>query len=138
MKRDPVSVVWIAGLVLAVLFYLVDPGRVAEQLGLFLSAVASQLDYAFAQLTFAAADAVRAAALALFAVFVVLSVLTIHRGGRGWAALLLVSAAFLALGATGDAGPHGSWWGERRWGEALLLAGAGALVMTRRVRHGPR
>ena len=133
MKRDPVSLVWIAGLVLAVVFYLLDPGRIAEQVGLVLSAVASQVDLAFAQITFAAAGAVRAAALALFAVFVGLSLLTIRRGGRGRAALVLVSAAFLALVAVGDAGP-----GERRWGEALLLAGAGALVMTRRVRSEPR
>ena len=133
MKRDPVSTVWVVGLVLAVLFYLLDPGRVAEQLGAFLSALASQIDYTFAQLTFAAADAVRAAALALFAVFVALCLLTIRRGGRGRAALLLVSAVFLALVAMGDAGP-----GERRWGAALLLAGAGALVMTRRVRSAPR
>ena len=133
MRRDPVSAVWIVGLVLALLFYVLDPGRVAEQVSAFLSVVALQVDYAFAQLTFAAADVVRAGALALFAVFVGLCVLSIRRGGRGRAALLLVSAAFLALVAVSDAGP-----GEQRWGAALLLAGVGALVMTRRVRSLPR
>ena len=131
MKRDPVSFVWIAGLLLAVLFYLLDPGRVAEQVGVFLSWFALRLDLLFAELTFAAADVVRAAALALYAVFVLLCLLAIRRGGRGRAALVLVSVAFLALVALDDGAP-----GERRWGEALLLAGVGALVMTRRVRGG--
>ena len=131
MKRDPVSVAWIAGLVLAVLFYLLDPGLVAERVGAVLSVVAGQLDLVFAQLTFAAADAVRALALALYAVFCILCVLSVQRGGRGYAALLLVSAAFVGLVGWDGTGP-----GERRWGEALLLAGVGALVMTRRVRGG--
>ena len=133
MKRDPVSLVWVVGLALAVLFYALDPGRVAEQLGAFLSALASQIDYAFAQITFAAADVVRAAALGLFAVFVALCLLSIRRGGRGRAALRLGSAAFLFLVVVNDAGPD-----ERRWGEALLLAGTGALIMTRRVRSAGR
>lgn len=131
MRRDPVSLVWIVGLGLAVLFYVLDPARVAETLGLALTWVASRTDMLFAELTFAATDAVRALALASYAVFCILCVLSIRRGARGRTALVLVSAAFLALVALDDGGP-----GERRWGEALLLAGVGALVMTRRVRGG--
>lgn len=132
MRRDPVSFVWLAGLALAVLLYLLDPALVAGRLADALSWLASAVDLAFAQITFAAADAVRAAALALYVVFCVLCVLAVRRGGRGRAALVAVSAAFLLLLAWDDTGP-----GERRWGEALLLAAVGAVVMTRRVRGTP-
>ena len=132
MRRDPVSVVWMVGLALAVLFYLLDPSLLAGRLGDALAWLALRVDYVFAELTFAAADAVRAAALALYAVFVVLCLLAVRRGRRGRAALVFVSAAFVLLVAWNDTGP-----GEQRWGEALLLAGVGAVVMTRRVRATP-
>ena len=133
MRRDPVSLIWLVGLVLAVLFYLLDPTLLAGRLGEGLTWLSSRVDLVFAQLTFAAADAVRAAALAFYAVFCILALLVIGRGGRGRAALVLVSIAFVLLVGWDDTAP-----GERRWGEALLLAGVGALVMTRRVRGGVR
>jgi hypothetical protein len=76
-------------------------------------------------------DAVRAAALALFAVFVVLAVLAHRRGLRSGGALVIVSALFLVLVETR--------WYERgtSWFSAAVLAGVGAAVMTGRLLHPP-
>ena len=74
---------------------------------------------------------VRALAIGLFVTFVVLALAVTRRGGRGLAALLLVTVLFMALAGGGieGAGPNA------RWTAALLLSGFGAAVMTGRLRQ---
>ena len=157
MKRDPVSIIWLAGIGLAVLIYLVDPVQVLFLVQIVGRDLVRGIDQVVLHLGLAAFDVVRALALAAFAVFCALSVLAIRRGGRGRTALLAVTAVFLVLVATdghevdnifADDAPTATpylfipqFWEDtgshnRRWGEALLLSGVAALVMTRRVRGG--
>ena len=65
-----------------------------------------------------------------FGPFVVLGIAVLRRGGRARAMLLIVSLLFflLADGALDGGMPN------TRWFAALLLAGAGAAVMTARLR----
>jgi hypothetical protein len=73
---------------------------------------------------------VRAAAIGLYFVFVVLGVLVSRRGGRSRAALIAVSLVFFGLvwHSAGDGfGVH------TRWMAALLLTALAALSMTRRL-----
>ena len=72
---------------------------------------------------------VRALAVGLFVTFVALAVLTIRQGGKGKAALVLVSSVFLVLLHDGANASNG------HWAAAFVLAAIGALVMTGRVRR---
>ena len=82
-------------------------------------------------LTQRAFDAVRAAAIALYVVFVVLALLAGHRGLRSGAALFVITLVFLML--------VGTHWYEpgTKWFSAAVLAGVGAGMMTSRLMRPP-
>jgi hypothetical protein len=85
---------------------------------------------ALLNISVAAFDLVRALAIGLYFVFVVLAILTIHRGGHGRGALVAVSLVFFGLiwrSAGEGFGAH------TRWMTALLLTAVAALSMTRRL-----
>jgi hypothetical protein len=127
-----IAVIWIAGIVLAVLVYAVGPEQfVFASFDLFERAWSGVQDL-LRNLSIAAFDLVRALAIGLYFVFVALAVLAIRRGGRGWAALIVVSLVFLGLVWHDPGRGFGS---RTRWGAALVLAGVGALGMTRRLSH---
>jgi peptidoglycan/LPS O-acetylase OafA/YrhL len=74
---------------------------------------------------------VRAAAIALYVVFVVLALLAGHRGLRSGAALFVITLVFLML--------VGTHWYEpgTKWFSAAVLAGVGAGMMTSRLMRPP-
>ena len=132
LRKDPVVIVWAVGIVVAVLIYLAGPEHFFFWLFDLLDRARFSLATAIENLSFAGLNILRAAAIGLFVVFVVLALLVIRAGRRGRAALLLVGGTFLLLASTRHGGDANT-----RWFGALVLAGVGAAVMTQRLRGGP-
>jgi len=79
------------------------------------------------------ADVVRAAAIAVYIVFVVLAIMAAQRGHRaGWALIVVTAVMALLVWHRGSL----TWIPVGRWFAALVLATVAALVMTRRL-QGP-
>lgn len=131
MNRNVVALVWLGGLLLAVVLYLSGPGPV---IGAILAAL-SRLEWVIANsITFLSAqtfDLVRAVAIALFVVLLVLGFLAKQKGvGRG-GGLVGLSVLFVVLIALGGYQSRFCWFA------ALLVAGAGAVGMTHRLLGPP-
>jgi hypothetical protein len=131
LDRRTIGLIWIGGVVLMVALYLIGPQdfiRACEDyVGRFWLLMGDLIE----ALSTRAFDAVRAAAIALFAVFVVLAVLASRRGLRSGGALFIVSVLFVLLVET-------RWYEPgTKWFSALVLAGVGAAVMTARLLHPP-
>jgi hypothetical protein len=130
MSRGTIALIWLAGLVVAAVVYVAGPDRVVFAVFDFLSQAWWNLQDVLHRLSLEAFDAVRALAIGLYCVFVVLGFLVARRGGRAGAALVVVTLVFLGLvwHAPGEGfGAH------TRWMAALVLAIAAALAMTRRL-----
>lgn len=132
-RRDPILLAWAAGLALAALVYFVGPDRFVFRLMDTLHVLAWRIGELIEDLSAITLDMVRALAIGLYATFVALAVAVARRGGRGRGALILVSLLFLLLAGGGIGGDIGA--PNARWTAALLLAGAGAAVMTGRLRQ---
>ncbi len=130
-RRDPVLLAWVAGLGLAALVFVMGPERFFFRLVDTMHVVMWRVQEALEQFSIVTLDAVRALAIGLFATFVVLGVSVVRRGGRARGALFWVSALFVVLAGdlVGDGSPNA------RWAAALLVVGAGAAVMTGRLRQ---
>ncbi len=140
MRREHILMIWVGGFVLAVALYLVGPDR-------FLDAcmdLVDGIDAAFRNLVAALGaqtyGVVRAFAIAIYVVFVVLAVLASQRGHRGLGALIVVTTLFLVLVWR----PYALYPAPlSRWFAALALVLVGAVVMTQRLtvplfrRNGP-
>ena len=130
MPRNTIATIWAAGVVLALVVYVTGPDHfVFASYDLLQRLWWNILDEVH-NLSIAAFDLVRAAAIGLYFVFVALSVLAIRQGGRGTGGLIAVSVVFFFLvwNSTGDGfGAH------TRWMVALLLTVVGALTATRRL-----
>lgn len=130
MRGSPVVVAWTAGLALAVLAYWVGPDRLWFNLLNQAHVLGWRLTEFVQDLSAASLDLVRAIAIGVYGTFVVLGVAVARRGGRSRGALLVVSVLFFLLAdGTLDGGLDNG-----RWFAALLLAAAGAAVMTARLR----
>ncbi len=134
MRRQTIIGIWIGGAILALALYVVGPDN-------FLSALLDALDNLEAafhrMLDFLGAQAfnvVRALAIAIFVVFVVLAVMAAYRGQKAIGALIVVTLGFLILVWRPDAVHAGS---ISRWFTALLIAIVGAVVMTQRLLSPP-
>lgn len=131
MNRTTIGLVWLGGVVLMLLLYAIGPVHVLAALHAFFLNFWDTLDALIARLEHEALDAVRAAAIALYVVFVVLGVLALRQRLRAGPALVIVSVLFLVLA-------EGDWYDPgTKWLTAALLAGAGAAVMTSRLLRGP-
>lgn len=130
MRRNTVGVVWAVGLLLAAGLYLAGPDRFGTVVVEDVAWAAQQVQGAFYLLGAQAFDAARALAIGVFAVFVALCLVAVGRGLRARGALLAVSAVYLFLLLGPDSGEPIL---PDRWLGALLVAGVGALVMTRRL-----
>jgi hypothetical protein len=134
VRRQTIGLIWIGGILLALALYVVGPDR-------FLDACLDLIDqvaFAFHTLMFTlgrqAFNVVRALAIAIFIVFLLLAFLAARRGLRASWALVVVSAAFLVLVWRPEAvapAPIG------RWFAALILATVAAVVMTQRLLTAP-
>lgn len=135
MNRNLVALTWLGGIAFAALLYVTGPGH-------FIGAAFGAIDQAewaignaIAFLSAQTFDLVRAAAIALFAVFLVLGALARHRGAGQGGGLVGLSVLFVVLIALGGYQSRVCWFA------ALLVAAAGALSMTQRllvpVQRGP-
>jgi len=133
-RSTAVSVIWIVGVVLAVLFYVVGPDQFLERCIYAIDRVNESIHALVLSFGAEAYDVVHAAALALLVVFVLLAFVAARRGFRtGWA-LIVVPLVFLFLVWR----PFG--YGPTsigRWLLAAVLALFGALAMTRRLAGPP-
>lgn len=125
MRRNTIALVWLGGIVLAALVYAAGPG-------LFIGGVLAALHHldwlAGAWIGFIAVqsfDLVRAIAIALFAVFLVLGFMAAHRGRASG----MIGVTVLFVGLVGIGGYESRFF----WLAALAVAAAGALSMTRRL-----
>ena len=82
-------------------------------------------------LTTAGYDAMRAAAIGLLGVFILLSLLGIRRTGHGQGGMIVLTAVFLMLVWGAGSGYPGA---SIRWLIALVLALGGAVSATNRLR----
>ena len=132
-RPGAITVIWLAGLVLAVLAYVVGPDRFMDTVWTVLwdfQATLTRLAASFATVSF---DLVRAAAIGLFIVFVLLCLIAIRRGLRGWMALILVSFTYLStVGSSSYEESRGGWF------MGFLLALGGATAMTTRLMRAER
>lgn len=131
MDRRTIGLIWLGGLLLMLALYVIGPQDFLANLENFLAAAWMTLDALIVRLSIQALNAVRAAAIALYVVFVLLALLARRRGLRSGGALLTVSVLFLLLVNT-------DWYEPgTKWFTAALLAAVGAVVMTGRLLRPP-
>ncbi|MBN8928987.1 MAG: hypothetical protein BGO51_04975 [Rhodospirillales bacterium 69-11] len=134
MRRNTIALIWAGGFLLAALLYVVGPDRFLDRCVAVIDASLAWVHATLLALGAQAYDVVHALALALLAVFVLLSVMAARRGLRGGLAVVGLPIVFLLLVwrpfAEGPT-PIG------RWLAALVISAAGALVMTRRLLAPP-
>ncbi|WP_428483626.1 hypothetical protein [Rhodopila sp.] len=126
--------IWIGGLVLAAAIYGIGPDRFLD---VCLSAIAT-IDAMFHQLIFNLGfqvfGVVRALAIALYVMFVVLAILAAQRGQRSTWAMMVVTVLFLILVWR----PYSEYSAPvGRWILAFALVLVGAIVMTQRLLAPP-
>lgn len=128
MHRNSIALVWLAGIAFAALLYLSGPGRFVAAFFAGLNHLDWAIEHWIGFVAVQAFDLVRAAAIALFAVFLVLGAAAAQRGrGSG-----LVGVTLLFLGLVWIGGYQSRFC----WFAALLVAGAGAVSMTQRLLGG--
>jgi membrane-associated phospholipid phosphatase len=131
MDRRTVASIWFGGVVLMVVLYIGGPQHVIELCQVYFAQFWSFIGDLLDALTQRAFDVVRAAAIALYVVFVVLALLAGHRGLRSGAALFVITLVFLMLVGT-------NWYAPgTKWFSAAVLAGVGAGMMTSRLMRPP-
>ncbi len=130
-RRDPVMLAWVLGLGLAALAYAVGPQYFLFRLIDTIHVAAWRFGEIIGDLSLVARDAVRAAAIGLYATFLVLAVTVIRRGGRAKGALIVVTLLFLVLIGQVEVPTEDN----TRWIMALALSSFGAIGMTNRLRQ---
>jgi hypothetical protein len=131
LDRRIVGLVWLGGIVLMAAIYAIGPQQFLAACEAIIMNAARVLDDLAATLMWRTFEVMRAAAIALYAVFLVLAVLAMQRGLRVGGMLVVVSIVFLLLVRT-------NWYDPAtKWLAAALLTAVAAGVMTRRLLHGP-
>ena len=131
MDRRTIGLIWIGGIALMVALYLIGPQDFIRACEDFVSRFWWFLGNLIETLSARAFDALRAAAIALYAVFVVLAILARRNGHRSGGTLFIVSVLFVLLVET-------HWYEPGiKWFSAAVLAGVGAGVMTARLLRPP-
>ncbi len=127
--RRPVAIVWIVGLLLALLLYLRQPEYILETLTLTLSQLEQRFDGVIISLSHQSILIIRALAIALFVVFVALAVIAAQRGLPARRMLLVVAFLYIVLLWH----PFSGLILARDWVFAFLISAVASLVMTRRL-----
>ena len=127
LDRRIIALVWVGGAVLMAAVYAIGPQHFLANCEALILTAARFFNDLTAMLMRRALEAVRAAAIAFYAIFLVLTVLAMQRGLRLGGMLIGVSIVFLLLVRTDwyDAGP--------KWLAAALLTLAAASATTRRL-----
>lgn len=134
VRRQTILSIWVGGAILAVVLYVVGPDRFLSMLLDTIDNLEAALHHLLYVLGAQAFNVVRALALAIFVVFVILALIAAYRGLRAIGALIVVSLGFLILVWRPDAFYTAS---VGRWFAALVLAIIGAVVMTQRLLTPP-
>ncbi len=134
MQRQTVGIIWIGGLVLALVLYLIGPDSFVTACLDLLAALDDAFHAFLSFLGTQAFNVVRAAAIAIFIVFLVLAFMAASKGLRAGWALVIVPITFLML----VWGPTSAMTGSiSRWFAALVLVIIGGGVMTQRLLAPP-
>ena len=134
MQRQTVGIIWIGGLVLALVLYLIGPDSFVTACLDLLAALDDAFHAFLSFLGTQAFNVVRAAAIAIFIVFLVLAFLAASKGLRAGWALVIVPITFLML----VWGPTSAMTGSiSRWFAALVLVIISGGVMTQRLLAPP-
>ena len=131
MSRNTIGLIWVSGLVLAVLLTVIGPEALGTDLSLMLDRLIDGIALALAQVGNPLRETVRGFAIATYVVFIALCVVARRRHLPAMATAIVVTLLFLFLvGAPREWGRslHGA-----HWFLALLLNLAAALLMTRRL-----
>ena len=132
MDRKTLVWIWAGGAVLMVLIYLFGPEHFLTVVTQAITDSLRWVNDLVAALVQRAFEVVRAAAIALYVVFLVLAVLSMSRGVRAGGALFVVTVVFLLLVRT-------DWYEPgTKWLAALVLTAVAAVVQTQRLLHVPR
>jgi len=132
MDRRTIALIWLGGSVLMVAIYVIGPEHFIATCERFVADAMAWLSNVIDTLMLRAFEVVRAAAIAMYAVFVVLAVLAMRRGLRAGGMLFVVSVVFLLLVRT-------DWYEPgTKWFAAAVLAALAALALTKRLIHAPR
>ena len=109
MPRNTITLIWAAGIVLALFVYVAGPDRFVVATFDLVQRAWWGLQDALRNISVAAFDLVRALSIGLYFVFAALSVLAIRQSGRGRGTLIGVSLLFFLLvwQSGGDAGGRG-------------------------------
>lgn len=136
MRRDPIGLVWIAGLVLAAALSVFGHSLLGMVFGIDLvgavDRAVAQVEDALRTLGDPARALIRGCAIAAYVVFIALCVLARRRRLPAMGIAIGVTLLFVFL-----AGAPGAWAGSlhgAHWMLALLLNLGAALIMTRRLR----
>ncbi len=127
--RRPVAIVWIVGLLLALLLYLRQPEYILDSITVALSDVEQRFDGFIISLSHQSILIIRALAIALFVVFVALAVIAAQRGLPARRMLLVVAFLYIVLLWH----PFSGLILARDWVFAFLISAVASLVMTRRI-----
>jgi hypothetical protein len=131
LDRRVIALVWICGIALMAAVYAIGPQHFLATCEAFIVAAAHFVDDLIATLMWRAFEVTRAAAIAFYAVFVVLAVLAMRRGLRVSGMLVGVSLVFLLLVRT-------DWYDPgTKWLAAALLTAVAAGVTTKRLLYAP-
>jgi hypothetical protein len=131
VDRRLIALVWLGGIALMAAVYAIGPQHFLAACEALMTAAVRFLDNLAATLMWRAFEVMRAAAIALYAVFVVLAVLAMRRGLRAGGMLVGVSLVFLLLVRT-------DWYDPgTKWLAAALLTAVAAGVTTKRLLYAP-
>ena len=109
MRPNALIAIWLGGAMLAAVAYVVGPDRLLYQAWDVLAGLQAGLAAFADTLAAASFDLLRALAIGLFIVFVLLALVAIRRGLRGRTALVVVSSIYLSSSAPARPGAPGPW-----------------------------
>jgi hypothetical protein len=134
MHERSIAAIWLGGIILALAIYVVGPDRFVWGFQDFIENFGFSAAALIARLGTMSFDLLRALAIALFVVFVGLSVVAVQRGVARRVLILVVVGGFLALTGRPGFDDYGAY-SHRGWVGAFFLAAIGAAMMTRRLTH---
>lgn len=134
MSRNTIGLIWMGGLVLAVLLTVIGPGIFGTTLGMAIGRGFDTVALLLQQLGDPLREMIRGFSIAAFVVFIALCVLARRRGLHAMTIAVVVTLLFLLL-----AGEPRNWnrsLHSAHWLMALVLNAGAALLMTRRLMVG--
>lgn len=135
MRRQTILAIWIGGFVLAALLYVIGPDRFFDGIFNAIDAIDTAFRNMLAALGAQVYGVIRALAIAIYVVFLVLGFGAARRGLRASGTIVTVTIIFMIL-----VWKPWSYTGAplSRWLAALAVVVAGAIVMTQRLTGTPR